>query len=482
MTSFSSLEFDKLFNATGNDKIVYYTDKIYGYKDFNTGFKDMVNIADYLKPITKLMVNKYNKDVINQIIDGTLNVLSNPPKSDNKNWERGSGDILVMNYASSDSLTTEVAVRIYDDMIQTLGDPKDQSVKNSFAQVATDHRVASNFMENVILSMCKWKYENAKSKLLLELADNKEMISDVIDAGNELKMMGTPKEASILANLHTTSSEAIRLLIKDQAPSTYRLDGFVEGSSFHFNKFRTTLREVMFKNLVLREYAGNKAVPDQVLMYLRRLLVELYIISYYPYIHFQYITELLNKFKQTGNFINMRVAALVRVAFSINMLLWYYQESAPKLSGTSSIAKHQVVVSEWAETLKNYMTALSRVDFKNKDATIQNVIADLHSLSSKVSSQSLSIDELKENITASQMQVRSILSRLTLVNKERSKKITQYSILVSLLLIVVVVSAVLLIFNMFKNYLLYGLVGICSVIIVYNLILSIMDLVKTAQR
>lgn len=486
MTSFSSLEFDKLFNPTGNDKIVYYTDKIYGYKDTNTGFKDMVNITEYLKPISQLMVNRYNKDVVNKIIDGTLtssSVAQSPPQSDNINWERGNaGDTLVMNYKLAESLPVEVADRIYDDLIKSLGDPRDQSVKNSFAQVATDHRVASNFMENVLISMCRWKYDNAKSQLLQALASNKEMIADVIDAGNEIKMMSGPKEASILTNLHNTSSEAIRLLIKDQAPSTYRLDGFVEGSNFHFNKFRTTLREVMFAKLVLREYVGNKSIPDQVFVYMRRLLVELYIISHYPYIHFQYISELLKKFKEAGNFINMRVAALVRVAFTINTLLWYYTEAADKFSGKDKTEKQHVIVSEWAETLKNYMTALSRVDFKNKDATIQNVIADLHSLSSKVSTQSLSVDELKDNIVASQTQVRSIISRLKQVNQERSKKMTQYSILVFLLLLVVIISAVLLIFNLFKNYLLYGLIGICSVIILFNLIVSIIQLVKISKR
>jgi hypothetical protein len=478
MTSFSSLEFDKLFNASGNDKIVYYTDKIYGYKDFNTGFKDMVNIADYLKPITKISVNRYNKDVINQIIDGTLKTA---PQADNKGWERGNGvgDTLVMNYALADTLTPDVAETILNDLIKSLGNPSDQNVKANYAKVATDHRVASNFMENVILSVCKWKYENAKSQLLLELTNNKDMISDVLDAGNELKMMGSPKEGSILANLHETASKSIRLLIKDQAPSTYRLDGFVEGANFQFNKFRTTLREVMFQKLVLKEYAGNTTVPDQVLMYMRRLLVELYIISFYPHIHFQYITELLHKFRQEGNFINMRVAALVRVAFTINTLLWYYQQSVQQVP---QIEKYQVVVTEWSETLKNYMTALSRIDFKNKDATIQNVIADLHTLSSKVSSQSLSVDELKENIVASQIQVRSIISRLKQVNAERAKKATQFGVLVFLLLLIVVVSAVLLIFNMFKNYLLYTLVGICSIIILYKLVVSIMDIIKIAKQ
>lgn len=476
MTSFSSLEFDKLFNTTGNDKIVYYTDKIYGYKDFDTGFKDMVNLKQYLNPVSNIRVSRFSKASLDQVIDGKLSVAVSP---DNKNWTRGVDDVLVLDY-SQGTFDTVIAERIYADLINVLGDPSETTTKMKLAGVATNHRVASTYMENIILSICNWKYANVKSELGITLANNTEMISDVVNAGKEIILMNGPKEASIISNLHTTCSKVLASIVKNQAPSVYQLEGFLEGPTFSLNRFRTTLREAMFTKLVLREYAGNNSVSDQVLMYVRRLLVELYIIAYYPYIHFQYINELLNKFKDTGNFVNMRVAALVKVSFIINTLLWYYQEASEKFN--DKITKQNVIVTQWVEALKNYMTALSRVDFKNKDASIQNVISNLHTLSAKVSTQSMSIDELKDNIIASQIQVRSIISRLKLMNKERTKKMTQFSIILFLLFLVVVVSAVLLTFNMFKNYVLYSLVGISSVIIMYKLISSIIDLVKIAKH
>ena len=475
MTSFSSLEFDKLFNTTGNDKIVYYTDKIYGYKDFDTGFKDMVNLKQYFNPVSNLNVSRYSKVLLDDLIEGKSSVAVVA----DKNWTRDTNDVLVLNYSQGD-FDTIIAERIYTDLINVLGDPNDATAKQKLAEVATNHRVASTFMENIVLSICNWKYGNVKSELEIALKNSTEMISDVISAGAEIQLMNGPKEASILSNLHNTCSEVLVTIVKNQAPSVYKLEGFAESPTFALNRFRTTLREAMFSKLILREYAGNNTLSDQVLMYVRRLLVELYIIAYYPYIHFQYINELLKKFKDAGNFVNMRVAALVRVAFTINVLLWYYQEGTEKFKDKTT--KQNVIVTQWAETLKNYMTALSRVDFKNKDASIQNVISDLHTLSAKVSTQSMSVDELKESIVASQIQVRSIIPRLKQINRERTKKITQYSILVFLLLLVVVISAVLLTFNIFKNYVLYSLVGICSIIIMYKLVVSIMDIVKIAKR
>lgn len=488
MTSFSSLKVDEMFNSVGNKKLVYYTDKIYGYKDFQSGFNDMVNMTDFLKPLTSLYVTRYNKSVIDKIINGTLDkeaISQQAPPGDNVNWVRGNEDILVIRYTLSKDYGTDLAEKIYRDMINAVGDPRDSLVKSSFAEVATNHSAASKFMENIILAMCNWKFENVKSQLNLfvsgDTVEKKQMIDDVIQAGKETVML--PKQASIIENLHSTCSEAIATLVKNQAPSTYALEGFNENKVFAFNKFRTTLREVMFSKLILREYAGNTSISDQVLMYVRRLLVEVYIISYYPYIHFLYINALLKKFQSEGNFVNLRVAALARVAFTINMLLWYYNLSSDKFPSTiHQKVYEQVIVSEWAETLKNYMTTLSRVNFNNKEASIQNIISDLHTLSSQVVSQSMSVDELKENIIASQIQVRSILARLKQISKERTKKITQYSILVFLLLLVVAVSAVLLTFNLFKNYVLYGVIGIASTIILYKLIVSIIDLVKIAKR
>jgi hypothetical protein len=476
MTSFSSLEFDKLFNTTGNDKIVYYTDKIYGYKDFDTGFKDMVNLKQYFNPVSNVKVSRYSKVLLDEIIEGKSSAVV---PADNKNWTRGADDVLVMDY-SQGMFDTVIAERIYTDLINVLGDPNEATSKQKLSEVATNHRIASTFMENIVLSICNWKYANVKTELEIALKNNTEMISDVITAGREIQLMNGPKEASIISNLHNTCSEVLATIVKNQAPSVYKLEGFAESPSFSLNRFRTTLREAMFSKLILREYAGNNSVTDQVLMYVRRLLVELYIIAYYPYIHFQYINELLKKFKEAGNFVNMRVAALVRVAFTINVLLWYYQEGSEKFK--DKVAKQNVIVTQWAETLKNYMTALSRVDFKNKDASIQNVISDLHTLSSKVSTQSMSVDQLKESIVASQIQVRSIISRLKQINKERARKMTQYSVLVFLLLLVVVISAVLLTFNLFKNYVLYSLIGICTIIIMYKLVISIMELVKIAKR
>ena len=474
MTSFSSLEFDKLFNTTGNDKIVYYTDKIYGYKDFETGFKDMVNLKQFLNPVSNVKVSRYSKALLDEVIDGKTTVV----QPDNK-WTRSGDDVLVLNY-SQGKFDTVIAERIYTDLINILGDPNDETVKLKLAEVATNHRLASTFMDNIVLSICNWKYGNVKAELDIALKDNTEMISDVINAGKEIQLMNGPKEASIISNLHNTCGEVLARIVKNQSPSVYKLEGFTESTTFSLNRFRTTLREAMFSKLVLREYAGNNSVSDNVIMYVRRLLVELYIIAYYPYIHFQYINELLKKFKDAGNFVNMRVAALVRVAFTINALLWYFQEGSENF--TDKVTKQNVIVTQWAETLKNYMTALSRVDFKNKDASIQNVISDLHTLSAKVSTQSMSVDELKESIGASQIQVRSIISRLKQINKERTKKMTQYSILVFFLLLLVIISAVLLTFNLFKNYVLYSLVGICSVIIMYKFVLSILELVKIAKR
>lgn len=474
MTSFSSLEFDRLFNTTGTDKIVYYTDKIYGYKDFDTGFKDMVNLKQYFNPVSNLKISRYSKVLLDGLIDGKTSVVQA-----DTNWTRGVDDVLVLDY-NQGTFDTVIAERIYTDMINVLGYPNDATVKQRLAEVATNHRVASTFMENIVLSVCNWKYTNVKTELEIALKNNTQMIGDVVTAGREIQLMNGPKEASIISNLHNTCSEVLAKIVKNQAPSVYKLEGFVESPTFSLNRFRTTLREAMFSKLILREYARNNSVTDQVLMYVRRLLVELYIIAYYPYIHFQYINELLKKFKDAGNFVNMRVAALVRVAFTINVLLWYYQEGSEKFRDKTT--KQNVIVSQWAETLKNYMTALSRVDFKNKDASIQNIISDLHTLSAKVSTQSMSVDELKEGIVASQIQVRSIISRLKQINKERTKKMTQYSILVFLLLLVVVISAVLLTFNLFKNYVLYALIGICAIIIMYKLVVSILEIVKIAKR
>jgi hypothetical protein len=475
MSSFYTSEFDKLFNITGNDKMVYRTDMIYGYKDLDTGFKSMVNLSGFLKPVTGLSISRVTSESVNDVIEGKSSTLV----VDNANFKGADKDALVVEYNASQTsqASSEAAERIYNDLVASLGNPTDATVASELATVPTDHRKAYTFMENIVLSICNWKYANVKSELLTTLQSSTSMLSDIKTAGEELRLISKPKEASLMTNLHTTCSQAIASMVKNQAPSTFLLSGFAEGPTFSNNRFRTTLREAMYSKLILREYKGTN-VKDEVLMYLRRLLVEVYVVSFYPYIHFMYINELLKKFQTSGNFVNMRVAALVRVAFTINILLTYFQESGTLLQQNTRTQRLSTIITQWAETLKNYMTAISRVDFKNKDATIQNVISGLHTMSSKVTSQAMNVEELKESIKTLQLQMRSIMTLFKSINNERSRKATQYGLLVFLLVLIVVVSALMIVFNLYKDYLLYSLIGVCSLIVIVRVVFTIIEMVK----
>lgn len=472
MSSFYTSEFDKLFNTTGNDKMVYHTDMIYGYKDLDTGFKSMVNLQGYLNNVSSLSINRVTSESVNNVIEGKSSTLV----VDNANFKGADKDALVIEYTATQP-SANAAERIYADLVASLGNPNDATVARELAQVPTDHRKAYTFMENIILSMCNWKYENVKNELLKTLRESTSMLSDIKTAGEEMRIISKPKEASLMTNLHTTCSQAIQSMVKNQAPSTFLLKGFAEGPTFSNNRFRTTLREAMYSNLILREYKGTN-IKDEVLMYLRRLLVEVYIVSFYPYIHFLYINELLKKFQASGNFINMRVGALVRVAFTINTLLSYFEVSGSLLQETTRTQRLSTIITQWAETLKNYMTAIARVEFENKDTTIKNVISDLHTMSSKVTTQAMTVEELKESIKSLQLQMRSIMSLFKSINKERSRKATQYGLLVFLLILIVIVSAVMIVFDLYKNYLLYSLVGLCSLVIIVRIVFSIIEMVK----
>jgi hypothetical protein len=476
MSSFYSTQFDRLFSASGNDKIAYYTDMIYGYKDYDTGFKDMVNLPAFLSSVSEMSINRVSKDSVDNVIDGKSSSLV----VDNQSWLNGDKDTLLLQYSTSSTNSTislDTAERIYNDFVSALGNPDDARVKAQLAEIPANHRKAFSFMQNIILAICNWKFQNVRNQMALAIKNSSTMIDGVKAAGEEIRIMEKVKETSVVSTLHNTCSKALAAMVKNQAPSTYLLSGFVEGPSFKDNRFRTTLREAMYSKLILREYSGVATITDDILMYIRRLLVDAYIVAYYPYIHFQYINELLNKFKASGNFVNMRVAALVRVAFTINMLMSFHEQTST-IFNTDQQKKGTNIITQWAETLKNYMTALSRVDFANKDATIPSVIADLHTLSSKVSTQSMNVDELKDNISTTQLQIRSILARFKQINGDRSSKVTQYSLLVFVLLLVIVVSAVMIVFNFYKDYLLYALIGLCVLVAVIKLGFSIVALVK----
>jgi hypothetical protein len=230
------------------------------------------------------------------------------------------------------------------------------------------------------------------------------------------------------------------------------------------------LRDAIYKKVVIREI---KEKDDNTYKYAKRLLTEMYIIAFFPYIHLLYITEMLKRFKQVGDFVNMRVAVLTKVMFAVNTLYAVYNKGKEL-----NIQNDQsMYIKQLLDGLQKYAAKLSRVDFINERLGLGDVLVELHEKSNKVIEQSENVDELKTKIAQNQLEIRNLLSNVTSVDKEYRRRKIEFALVLTFLIMLILVSSALITMNMFVDYLKYGLAIVIGLILIVKIVFMIISMV-----
>ena len=466
---------DTIFSKVG--KKAYYVDAIYKYADMKD-FISYVNLPYYLQPIQTVSVNRFEKSAVDNLISTIIDfdesiptptIPTNAPALiKDKKWGNGDKDVVTINFTTTND--TSIAETVYNKLLTALEDPASASAQKKLAKLQNNHKLADKFMESIVTTLCEWKFEDLKSSLIGNVSLQTLGSADVLSAFNLINELTNIEMKTIMNDIHNLSGKAISSMVIRKKPSVYLLDGYTIGvgdvTALEQNKFKNLLREMIYDKLIIR----NLQSTDIELQYVRRILSEMYVIAYNPYVHFQYIKELEKKFQNEGDFVNMRVSALCKVMFTINTLLALF-DMYP--AGQTNI------VVQWIGALKGYLSNLSRVDFNDPNVTIQDVISDVHELSSGVATRSMSIDEIKLQIKQSQLQIRSILARYSQMHKEQQKKAIQYNVLIVFIILLVAVSGVMIVTNYKKQYLMYVLASIVGLVIFTRTVMSIISMAKS---
>jgi hypothetical protein len=453
--SSSSPDFDRLF-ATSTDKKLYYLDTIYSYKSAEE-HQSLVNLEAYFSTVTSARLSKIDKTIVEKI----SKKLPQLPQGYTPflDWENASKDTVSVSYNLAPFDATAFK-QILDILRTSVGGKQN---------IETSHDVAHNYMVEIVSSACQSRYNTLKKLIHSNVGDNNpKLVYNAVLAVNRVNELTGGKEQSVLHTLRTTCSDALDHIVQNKMFSD--LGGFNENPVFNENPFRFALREIMYEKLILREVEESN---DDILQYMKRVLVDLYIVSFYPLIHFLYITQLLKRFKKNGDFMNMRVASFVKVTFTIHTLLKLHDKASAFITASDS-----QFIMKLVDNLKAYLTNLSNVKFSNSKYTLGDAATDLHELSKKVNMQSMSVDELKRKIAQTQLNIRSNLGTFKGINEALWWKKFTFNVLVGIVVIILVLSFVMLKLNLYVDYLMYGHAGIIAIILIAKLITIIIELTR----
>jgi hypothetical protein len=454
MSSFTP-EFDRLF-ATSTDKKLYYLDTIYSYKSAEE-HQSLVNLEAYFSTITNAQLSKIDEAVVDRIIKKVPELPQGyTPVTE---WTKSSKDTVSITYNLAPFNKTA-----FNEILAVL-----RSTVVGKKNIETSHDIAHNYMVEIVSSVCQARY-NALKKMVHSTVgnNNPQLVYNAILAMNRVNELAGGKEQSVLHNLRVTCADALDHIVQNKMFED--LSGFNENPAFNENPFRFALRKIMYEKLILREIEESN---DDILQYMKRVLVDLYIVSFYPLIHFLYITQLLKRFKKSGDFMNMRVASFVKVTFTIHTLLKLHEKASAFITSDES-----QLIMKLVENLKAYLTNLSNVKFSNSRYTLGDAATDLHDLSKKVNTQSMTVDELKRKIAQTQLQIRSNLGTFKGINEGLWLKKFEFNMLIAFVVMILVIAFVMLKMDLYVDYLMYGLSGIIAIVLIVKLISIIIELTK----
>lgn len=226
---------------------------------------------------------------------------------------------------------------------------------------------------------------------------------------------------------------------------------------------------------------------NEVYLYATKLMVDLYLNVCTPLVQYSFASSLMKKYMYAGDFVNTRTGLLSKI-FYIVIIYYTLNTAIPTLKNqisttnfNNNIASTQTFISEVLTKFNLYLENMNRIDIKSKTTTseteLQKIIDELKQYSNDVTKQSAIISEKKKNIQESRLAMRSILYNITIIQQNRKKKLIEFYVILSILIIVTLACVALLILKM-NDYVFYVAGATLMGILLYNLILLIIYFVR----
>lgn len=484
MPNFSP-DFNKYFGEEATETVIYNLDTINKYRDL-ADFQAVINIERFLKRVTDANITKDDPTVVLDNIAEenyrSLKLSANqkpvwtseqPGFVPETAFQTADRDMIRIQYQ-----TTDLDQASFNDIITKLR----ASIGNLNGGVdfASNHVKANDYIETIVLAICQWKYGEFKKVVKTAVskgAANRILLSPMISAFTQVLDLMDMKEKNTLNALMAASKSILKEATERKRLDYFMVAGLNESGSDKIGNMAPfsapinyKLKDAIYKKLVLREITEK---DDNTYKYAKRLLTEMYIIAFFPYIHLLYITEMLKRFNQVGDFINMRVAVLTKVMFAVNTLYAVYNKGKELMIQS----EQSMYIKQLLDGLQKYAAKLSRVDFVNERLGLGDVLVELHEKSNQVIEQSQNVDELKAQIAQDQLEIRNLLSNVKSVDKEYRKRKIEFALVLTFLIMLVLASSTLITLNMFVDYLKYALAIIIGLILIVKIVMMIVSLV-----
>ena len=348
------------------------------------------------------------------------------------------------------------------------------SALQQYADVASTistHEGFTNYMMAIMTSVCKWRY----ATILNGLKSNSSYIAEEFrPAVNLLSSVSD----QIIIDISNLCMKSIQKRTDMEPLNSFLLNTFFDkGTNMEASKqsLRYKLRQDMLSSFNLK--LAN--TPDNnTLINLKHIILDTYIVSMYPYIHWLYITTLLEKYKKSGNFQLMREAVFARATCTMFTLVSIYEKAQPLSDGSTDFSKNLTDMSSFISNVNTYIQNLTNIQFGNDNYGWSDVLNEVNKVSAGVTSKSVTIQQLKDQLSKVQLQVRADIDTYKAINGTYEWKIIQYKLFVVFLIFFIMIVGVLLVMKVDTKNVMYGVGAVLAIFLFVKVIEAMMTLVK----
>ena len=350
-------------------------------------------------------------------------------------------------------------------------------LKSSLQQYAdvsstiSTHEGFTNYMMTIMTAVCKWRY----ATILNGLKTNSSNISEEFrPAVNLLSSVSD----QIIIDIASLCMKSIQKRTNVEPVNSFLLNTFFDnGNNMQAStqSLRYKLRQDMLSSFNLK--LANP--PDtNTLINLKHIILDTYIVSMYPYIHWMYITALLEKYKKSGDFQLMREAVFSRATCTMFTLVSIYEKVQPLSDGSVDFSKNLTDMSTFISNVNTYIQNLTNIQFGNDNYGWSDVLNEVNKVSAGVSGKSVTIQQLKDQLNKVQLQVRADIDTYKAINGTYEWKIIQYKLFVVFLIFFIMIVGVLLSMKVDTKNVMYGVAAVMAIFLFVKVIQAIALLMK----
>ena len=274
----------------------------------------------------------------------------------------------------------------------------------------------------------------------------------------------------IYKDLTKVSANAIEEIINnvDFIPSNLITQlGIGTETSFESSPFYYRLRAKLVSNSSKINELFPRSISTNTMMYIRKILADLYIKTSYLTIHFDILSSLQKKHQKLGDFMNARFGILAMTNFTY-MYIHNILENVKLLSNNANTIAN---LKTRLDLMSNYIIGLSNIEHSNKNSfnNLAKIIKDLHTKSYNNYTKSLNISELKQEIHKHQIALNNIVVNSQNIQHRYKLKYAEFVFITMFLFVIIITCSILFIFKK-STLVIWIAMNVMRVIIVFLIV------------